>query len=164
MGRPKGSVTYNPERLGGLTPAELGYIAGIVDGEGYIGARVSINQSGRTSLKIRLCVANTDNSLVVWLREKCGGSITWLHQQPRELHHKPVAQWELSTHGAPSLLRLVLPYLVIKSDRAALAIRLSELIEEVKVSGRKKGVPEENHKERIVLISELRRLNKKGVA
>lgn len=164
MGRPTGCESYNPERLGGLTPAELGYIAGIVDGEGYIGARMTINQRGRPSLKIRLCVANTDRSLVGWLRDKCGGSVTWLHQQPKAAHHKPVAQWELSTRGAPSLLRLVLPYLVIKSDRAALAIRLSELIDEVRIGGRKKGVPEDNTKERIVLIEELRRLNKKGVA
>lgn len=161
------SPAYDPERLGGLTPAELGYIAGIIDGEGYIGANFTMVQDKAPYARVRLTVANTSLPLIEWLRDKCGGWINNLNSteyRKAHPHHKPAWQWQLSAGGASALLRLVREYLVIKRDRADIAIRLAELAEESRALGRKNGVPETITKERIVLIDELRRLNKKGVA
>lgn len=59
-----------------MNNVELAYIAGIVDGEGYIGLSkfqgkvYGARYKNKYSYKTRFVVTNTDRSLILWLHSK----------------------------------------------------------------------------------------------
>src|SRR3990167_4655443 len=57
-----------------LSPAELGYIAGIIDGEGCINISVKKQRQGE-SLTCRLTIGNTNEELLKTIQEWIGGDI-----------------------------------------------------------------------------------------
>jgi transposase len=82
-----------------LTEAELGYIAGIIDGEGYI------HKNGM------ILITTTSLELAEWLAFKCGGKYKARVLLP---HRKQSYSWRLSCLRGRRLLRLISTYLIIK--------------------------------------------------
>lgn len=102
--------------------AALGYLAGIVDGEGYIG-RIEITYKNR-KIKIgwKLCVANTNEELINWLKRIGGSVYQW---KPRE-NRKKGFEWRLlRALDIHKFLKAILPYLIIKKKRA------KDIVEEI---------------------------------
>jgi hypothetical protein len=89
---------------------DLAYLAGIIDGEGYIGI-------GNAP---RLRVANTNPRLMEWLRCRFGGSI-WTSRK-RDGRSKALFTWELSARKAERVLREVAPFLILKREQAAIIL------------------------------------------
>ncbi len=54
-----------------MTEAERAYVAGIIDGEGCVQARLYKNK-----LKLRVEVGNTARELPEWLADRLGGTVT----------------------------------------------------------------------------------------
>lgn len=119
---------YKPERRNRLWPkaklvlpsniAHLGYIAGIIDGEG------SITFSRRPPTRWIIHITNTDLTLMKWLAQ-LGGSF-----QPRKFSSrlsstpKQCYTWHLqSRRDVLLLLSAIEPYLIIKRHLAVQAIR-----------------------------------------
>jgi hypothetical protein len=119
-----------------LTPAELGYIAGIVDGEGSISlAHCSARASGVYVYPL-VRVANTDKGLIDWLDEKVGvghtGYVSKLHLGCKDVYH-----WAIASNEAYELLVKIRPYLVVKAHRADIVTALWEENETaLRVAGR----------------------------
>jgi hypothetical protein len=135
-----------------LSSTEWAYIAGILDGEGNIGA--SISNGG---LMTYISVGNTNPKLIQFLTSKLGGgnstrdaTETW----------KACHRWDLTERSTLELvLREVLPYLILKQEQAELLLEILEFTKN------KKGFRFQDDEEyqRALLIVRLQALNKKGV-
>lgn len=105
------------ETFPGPTEAEIGYIAGMIDGEGSI----LVYQRWVT-----VTVANTDRPLMDWLAAR-GGRIAVRHKPGNGNHRRQVYSWDVSKKlDVLNLLQQVLPYLIVKRDKAEQAIAFLE--------------------------------------
>jgi hypothetical protein len=98
---------------------QVGYIAGLLDGEGTI-RQFSVR--GREVVRVQ--IANTDRDLIAWLGS-FGGAVNWDARDGRERANKPCAAWKVNRAiDCYRLLLLLEPHLIIKRTRAREAIRL----------------------------------------
>lgn len=114
----------------GLTEAELGYMAGIIDGEGTLSIQFTrrSKKEGRTRrLRPYLEISNTNQNLIIWLREKIGiGQV--MERKRIKPHHK--TPYILKIHSKERLKELLLtlkPYLIVKIQQANKIIEFAEL-------------------------------------
>lgn len=106
------------------TKTELAYLAGIIDGEGYLS-----NMTPKTGgFRLRIRIGSTSVALIEWLQSHYGGrlekgvrqvctegcSLPSPHIHSRIQHQR----WVVSGQEAEILLVASLPYLVIKRDLA----------------------------------------------
>lgn len=146
-----------------MTPVELAYAAGIMDGEGTI----SIGRgraNGRTFLRPVVNVANTDWRILEWFRERFGGSITTnLTRLVRPEHHKVCGRWNLCGMAVTEeFVRQLLPFLLLK--RAQAEVLLAFCATKKPRKGSKKYLDSDTQVRRISLHTEMSALNKRGVA
>lgn len=142
-----------------LSSEQLAYIAGIVDGEGYISVvrRNCKNTKCGLFYYAQLVVVNTSEELIDWLWTTTNlGSVHLQRKKNKE--HKHAFRWTLTTKGAESLVRLIVPYLVCKKKQALL---LLEFCQNNKRPGRS-SLSEEELSYRAGVYRQLRILNKKG--
>lgn len=114
----------NPElnQYESLTEAERAYIAGIVDGEGSIGIYNRCTKNTETKRYIyalpKLSIHNTNKQLIDWLHQRLGGCVHKSNHRAKP-QHSPC--WGLDIQGnlqLKKLLTVILPYLIIKKDKA----------------------------------------------
>jgi len=90
-----------------LDAHDLGYLAGIVDGEGSI----SIVRD-----RPRIAVYNSDGRLMDWLLEKVGGTVTWGADKRGRV---PGHTWHLyAAKNVHQVCRLLWPSLLLKREMA----------------------------------------------
>lgn len=90
-----------------LTDIERGYLAGLVDGEGYIDV---------TGNSLRLTIANTDYNLMLYLKGLLGcGSIQKCTKG--KIHWNQGYTYNLCAAQVRQLLKIIRPYLIIKKDK-----------------------------------------------
>lgn len=109
---------------------DIGYLAGIIDGEGSITAytrKQVIKERVYTSCDSRLAIYNTNRGLLEWLQKRWGGIIT-LGKKSTSVRHKQV--WSLNWSGsmANPVLTIVAPYLKLKREQAETYLKLSSLL------------------------------------
>ncbi len=106
------------------TETDLAYFAGILDGEGCFCLH-SHKATRRFRGHIYSCqvhVGNTDPRLLQWIEARFGG---YVHFEPRaahQSHQKPMWRWYARADDMDRWLTAVLPFLVIKRDRAELLL------------------------------------------
>jgi hypothetical protein len=138
-----------------LTEAEVAYTAGIIDGEGCLTAYMRPNGA----IEIRVDVVNTSRELLDWLQSRWGGKI--YTRKSVNARHKPQYACEIRRAAAIDMLRDVRPFLVAKAQQADVMIAMWE----ARGDGRKLGiVTDEMRASRQGFITQLRDLNRKGVA
>jgi hypothetical protein len=122
------------------TDAELGWLAGIIDGEGYLGMNVEsehnyrpTHHTRRHSIKVEIKVTNCDPEIVVktaQIMQKLGVN-PYIRQPAVVLKENHKVHYEASIKRmAPvkRVLEAVLPYLVgSKLERAGIILRFIEL-------------------------------------
>lgn len=94
------------------------YIAGFVDGEGYIGIVKDDrrNNSRRTdSYTTVIKIANTDRSIIDWLLSSYGGTF---HKRTMKEGQKDAYYWTLAGEKIVPFLDKIAPYLKIKRKQA----------------------------------------------
>lgn len=107
---------------------DLAYIAGIIDGEGSISLVYARQKPSRSSLNVRVQVANTNEWLVQWLRMAVGGWITKTNRsQVQDKIWKVGYQWCITGIRAKDFLELVYPYLRLKKPQAEIAMGLAKM-------------------------------------
>lgn len=106
-----------------ITVAQIAYLAGIIDGEGCI--HILKQRKGKfVYYTLFMQVANTDPKLMLWIQEIFGGNV-----RPRKLcrsNKRNVWQWVLAARQAEEVLRLVIPFLVVKKDQAELSLQFRD--------------------------------------
>lgn len=138
-----------------LTQAEVGYLAGMLDGEGSISVlRMAMRRTSGTytHYAIQVRIANTSRRVIDWISERVGGRIyeqTFITRSRG--NRKRAFHWHIGGHGARVFLELVRPYLVIKTRQVEIALAFLAL-------GRS-FVPAA----RAELYEQMRALNRKGI-
>jgi hypothetical protein len=102
-----------------VTESDIGWTAGILDGEGHLGIAKPPNYG------VKVSVGNTDMRMLIRLRELWGGKIYFNenHGSPR---NKPFWHWQIFGKMAYPMLRVVEPYLVVKRDQALLMLEMEQ--------------------------------------
>jgi hypothetical protein len=118
---------------------ELGYMAGLIDGEGSISigrAPACGNQKHDTYklvLQVYMSTEEPLNTVVKWF----GGKVEVLPIQTERFGQNiPGRQWRANGRKAIDILKMVRPYLILKRPQADLAIEYLEWYETTKGIGR----------------------------
>lgn len=103
---------------------DLAYTAGLLDGEGHIGIHKSKNGFRKgvpreLKYSARLMIANTNIDIMHWLQLNFGGSIA---KDVRDGNRKDCYRWQIYGNKMLEFLKLVAPYLKIKSSQAKIVI------------------------------------------
>ena len=91
------------------------YIAGLLDGEGYI-----FIHKYRNYMSLRVGISNTYVPVLKYVKEYYGGNI-YKHIRQKKIH-KIGYEWVLQNKYTKQFLKDMLPFLIIKSKRAKLAL------------------------------------------
>jgi hypothetical protein len=102
-----------------VAPFEIGWLAGIVDGEGCISLGVNRKKYVTPTVQI----SNTDIRLAEWLIEHCGGSYYVRHDEERG--RKTTYNWRCAGHQARALVALIAPHLKLKDRQARVVLGMS---------------------------------------
>lgn len=125
----RGGAPYGTGRKSkALTIAEAAYIAGLIDGEGWIGL-MSRRATDRPARFIPAMAININSGEVLeWLVEVTGlGNV--LRVKSHKSNHEHSYRWMITSSSAASLLRQIRPYLIIKQHSADVVIKLdAELV------------------------------------
>ena len=108
-----------PDRV---SPAILGYVAGIIDGEGTIGInRATFPKQPQLSVRYTaiLSVGNTDYKVIDLLLSLFGGHVVI---RPATERHKKFHVWLARGPHARAILELVGPHLLLKRAQSELLI------------------------------------------
>jgi hypothetical protein len=137
------------------SPTQIGWTAGVVDGEGCIFA--SFYEKGRQSTKwtLEVTVCNTDVRLLVCLQELWGGTVRKCSPR-KDSNHRQLWSWYLLNRDVKPFLLGIRDALVIKKEQADLAIEFGGLLYARGVRNRWNPLSEENRRRRGELITELR--------
>jgi hypothetical protein len=106
-----------------VTDSELGWVAGILDGEGCIGLYRNSKNGRSASHTLRISVTNCDRPIIDELVRLAGGR-TRLSGKTNP-NWRPSWLWDLSGYAALDLLRLVRPALIGKVAQADLALKFT---------------------------------------
>lgn len=141
--------------MNNLTEYDLGWIAGLIDGEGSISIKQTFKYNKYTySSEVR--ASNTVKEFLERLRDLTRlGNIT--SYQPKN-NRKIIWYWRLNTDDQLIFLNIITPYLYGKKNQAEL------LVEYLNLPSYKKNEKEQEQIliKKSVIYYELRELNKKG--
>jgi len=152
-----------------LSEPEKAWLAGFVDGEGYIGITYQIKKETNSSSASDiyhplLIIVNTNKEALEYIRRiMCAGTI-YDGKLPKK-NEKPSYQYKVSKRDdILVILRLILPYLKIKKRQGNLLIKFIERRKNIKpITGRgHRGASSYSEIDRKI-YEELLLLNKRGV-
>ena len=103
--------------MGDLSKIDLAWVAGILDGEGYVGAYKMGNFT-----RLKVAVTNTDPKMILKLYDMFGGNLYAFPPSPR----KQVYSWSVQDSHATKVIAQVFPYLVTKADQARIALKFAD--------------------------------------
>lgn len=109
MGRPRGVTVVRPE----ASEVEWAYLAGIIDGEGCLGAHRAPNGRQRPNLSI----VQKYPAVLYWVEKTFGG---YLHQKPARY------TWRVTGGRFQGIIEGALPYLTLKHPQAVVALAMME--------------------------------------
>ena len=134
---------------------DLAYLAGILDGEGCIYARIYQSKKCNVTI-ISLSVTMCSEAVVKWIYDNFGGCV-YTDVPPGQ---KRRFSWKVRGTGVAKILRVVLPYLKEKKKRAGLGIELSDLLlERSEHRGKRSGLSDSEKEHRIKLAAPIKALN-----
>lgn len=130
--------------------ASKAYLAGIIDGEGT----VTLARKHRNELHSpEVSVANTNQRLIVWLKNKTGSGTICLKQK-RSIKHRTAYTWKIRGDKAIALLKEISRWLIIKKPHADLILR-----DYKKLTPRNGRYDEQTLKKKMKLVALIRALN-----
>jgi hypothetical protein len=98
-----------------MKQTDIAYLAGLIDGEGYIGIkRITSKANGRVNpgYQERIQVRMIDEQAIKFLAETIGG--TYYSEKPHAHKGRPLYCFSASDKVAVRIIRTVLPYLRVK--------------------------------------------------
>jgi hypothetical protein len=104
-----------------ISAVDIGYIAGLIDGEGSILLRR--RSLGRSRVPA-ISVANNSRGLVEWLRQKIGGSL--ITKRTYGKNDRTAYEWRVKDAKAMGVLAVVAPYLRDERKKARAELILAE--------------------------------------
>jgi hypothetical protein len=106
--------------------AILGYVAGLIDGEGTIAiTSVAAKGSVNRSHGLKIVMSNCDETLIAWWMETIGGSLTI---KPGTATARRMFRIEIYGRVAANLVAALQPFLISRRAQAIIALEFSALI------------------------------------
>lgn len=110
-------------------PESLAYMAGLIDGEGYVSVlkikRPLAKHSGVSDFRTMLVVKMCDPQAIKWIHRTFGG--TKAFYEAKELRSGGYWKWTADGDNAAAILKAVYPYLRVKKRLAALAFKFRKI-------------------------------------
>lgn len=106
--------------LGNLSETDKAYLAGLFDGDGYVGIRKGHTPRGATYWSLTMNITNTVRAPMDKYRELTNVGVVYRADGGNSV--TPAYRWAVCSKEAERLLREIIPYLQIKSEQASLAI------------------------------------------
>lgn len=101
-----------------LTEHDVGYLAGIIDGEGciHISRPITRHKDCKSPIyQTYISVTNTDLNLLNWLQEKLGGHIRTIKtDKGSNVIRKPLWRWYCCIKRIHTLCKILIPFSIIK--------------------------------------------------
>jgi len=97
---------------------DIAYIAGLIDGEGYIGIKKTtirkdcVNPSYHARIQIRM----VDEQAIKFITETLGGN--YYKEKPSSPKGRPLYWFQAANNSAEIILKTILPYLKVKKTSA----------------------------------------------
>jgi len=112
-----------------VTNEAIAYLAGLFDGEGSINIFKQSNKKDRinSGYFLEISIGNTHKGVLQWVLENFGGRLTHNAEQYTKRNHR-TWRWRASSNEACAVLKILLPYLIVKREQAQLAIEFQEHI------------------------------------
>lgn len=112
-----------------MKKTDIAYMAGLVDGEGYIGVKKSkaYKSQGRQSVgyHARIQIRMVDEAAIKFIAEQLGG---WYYKEkPSVAKGRPLYCYQASDKRAETVLRTLLPFLKVKAPSARAVLSLREM-------------------------------------
>lgn len=142
---------------------EIGYLAGILDGEGcvYVNRRKVMGNRKTPGYSLKVVVSITSERLVDWLKDRAKLTSIFRAEANEKTNRK--AKWLCTWNNTAAewILKLTLPYLIIKKDQANLGL---ELIKHLSTTKGHRGVcvPQEAVEYRELIKKKISILNRRG--
>jgi hypothetical protein len=114
--------------------AVLGYIAGLIDGEGCVSIVATTTGASRNvSHGLTLKIFNTNERVMLWLLATLGGRVR-THRRPSAkaegelgVSQRDIYQWSANGSNAQAILMAAKDFFVIKKDQVELALEFAAL-------------------------------------
>lgn len=101
-------------------PFVLGYIAGLLDGEGHLQIK-----KGSKSIGCKMSIYSTTPEIMQWLLKNFGGAVRYDTKRTIKHGWLPIGAWSLyRAQDVAALLVVLLPHLIIKREKAEHALTL----------------------------------------
>lgn len=97
---------------------DLAWAAGFLDGEGCIHLSER-NRKNKLEHELRLCASQVGEEPIIKLKKLFKGNVRYGEED--------VVTWEVSNLQAISILKLLLPYFVVKTKQAKVALKYEKL-------------------------------------
>ena len=112
-----------------MTPTECAYVAGIIDGEGWVEyKRKKVRRNTRPGkpthnvLIIRLEVPQVDGRLIDYLMKTTDEGNRDMKHYPTRPTWNDQHRWRASHHGVYRIMKQIYPYLIVKREKAKMII------------------------------------------
>lgn len=142
------------------TEAEKAYLAGLLDGEGHITIGLLNSPNGRKRHTLVVAITNTELGV---LNRLCGmwpTSAVFTRARQRDRGWKISGDLKWTTESAAQMLREISPYLLMKAERASIALEFSALLRPRE--HRTKPISPKEFSARETLRIRMRELNRRG--
>ena len=147
--------------MGKISEVDWARLAAYVDGEGTIEIYKENRKDGYIEFALRLHVTNSDRRLLEWIENRFGGYISPPRvSRPKQ---KAVYDWRVRSYSAYKLIIQFRKFLIIKGERADIAILFWEECgrRTRRMSGN--GRPNWMKQKQESYYQEMKQLNKRGV-
>jgi hypothetical protein len=122
-----------------MNETEWAYLAGLIDGEGYLNILLHTSPSGRKHGKgyardFILTICNTQKELLVTVKEKLGFGYIYEHKRKEGTIGANTFTLRFSHNELRGVLPKILPYLLLKKDAAQIMLDSLNIIKEISLS------------------------------
>lgn len=150
-----------PKQIGERAKMHPAYVAGIVDGEGYVGITRHASRSGRKGYRYctQVSVASTDRDVLIEL-QRFSGSGQVREKTMYHTNRKQGYEWQVWGQQARQFILLIRRYLFLKAGQAKL------VVEYAKRFGRRRGrygLTQSEQDAQTSLYWQCRTLNRRGL-
>ena len=136
-----------------ITNEQKAYIAGIIDGEGCLSAKLMKQRNGSYSVILMLYITNSNKKVINLISSKYGGYVYTRHRKNRRVLYENRLQGEL----LEKLLKDIYPYSIIKKQELKLGLMFCKTLMK---KNKTKGLSDKIHQKRLKIKEELHKLKK----
>ena len=134
-------------------PIKIAYLAGFFDGEGTIS--IQPHSMNKNSVIVMVAACQVDPRPIMLLKELFGGSV--MHRENGE-NCKMIWKWSVCHKAAEIFLKQITPFLIVKREKAEIALKIRSTITKPGGDRNKRKIPENLKDFRISLINDFKKV------